>query len=138
MLNSHWPSGNVVFACELNDQSALDSIDRPYLSSDQRRFGGVNLNSSYSNPGTLVVDGIPYAIPRGSTGAAPRASLISASYNPTDSAQTHRIIPSQISESVFGKVRQGFGSSSQVTQVDAASLKSIQRQRGIRLFESPR
>ncbi len=115
VLNAQWPSGNLVLAYELNDQSALDSIDRPYLSSDQRRFGGVNLDVPYSNPGTLVVDGIPYAIPRGSTGTVPRASLISATTNLTDSAQDTQIIPGQISESVFGKMRQGLGSSSQVT-----------------------
>jgi iron complex outermembrane receptor protein len=124
VLNAHWPSGNLVLACELNDQSALDSIDRPYLASD----------SPYSNPGTLVVDGIPYAIPRGSTGTAPRASPIPATYNLTDSAQDTQIIPSQIWESVLGKLRQGFGSSSQVTlQVLFTHRRATQTNGGVQV-----
>ena len=115
VLNMEWASGNLVLACELNDQTALASIDRPYLSSDQRHFGGSDLDLPYSNPGTLVVDGTSYAIPHGSAGTAPRAPLVPGTNNLTDSAQDAQIIPGQVAESVFGTLRQRFASDTQVT-----------------------
>jgi iron complex outermembrane recepter protein len=60
-----WNTGQVLLAFEHSYHSALNGLDRPYIRSDQRAFGGPDFRSTNCNPGNIVVGGVSYAIPEG-------------------------------------------------------------------------
>jgi iron complex outermembrane recepter protein len=73
-----WQSGHVTAAIEYTTHSSLEGKDRDFYTSDLRNAGGSDLRSQQCAPGTIVVGGVPYAIPANSTGT----NLTPASFTP--------------------------------------------------------
>ncbi|HEY6640514.1 TonB-dependent receptor plug domain-containing protein [Povalibacter sp.] len=89
-----WQSGHVTAAIEYAVHSALDGADRDFYTSDLRSAGGTDLRSQQCAPGTILVGGVPYAIPANSTGT----NLTPASFTPNtrnlcDNLKRGEIIP---------------------------------------------
>jgi len=111
VLSHSWSSGGSqgrgLLVGQVTWQSPLKSIDRPYLSSDQRPYGGLNQDSRASNPGTLIAGGHTYRMPSGATNVS--SSWIPDTENLIDSAQNAQVIPGQRMQSILGKVDQNLG-----------------------------
>jgi|HigsolmetaAR204D_1030405.scaffolds.fasta_scaffold00488_2 Outer membrane receptor for ferrienterochelin and colicins len=63
-----WQSGRAMAAVEHTYHSALSGMDRDFYTSDLRAAGGSDFRSQQCAPGTILVDGVPYAIPANSNG----------------------------------------------------------------------
>lgn len=63
-----WDSGHATTAVEYVYHDALNGADRDFYTSDLRRFGGSDFRSQQCSPGTILVGGVPYAIPASSNG----------------------------------------------------------------------
>lgn len=64
-----WQSGHLTAAVEYTYHSALEGADRDFYTSDLRAAGGSDLRSQQCTPGTILVGGVPFAIPANSTGS---------------------------------------------------------------------
>lgn len=96
-----WQGGSIVAAYEHFYRSALSASDRDYITSDLTGLGSINLNSTYSDPGNLVVGGVTYAIPRGQNGRSLTASqLAPGTANRLDYWHDADIMPEQSRDSV--------------------------------------
>lgn len=108
ILSGPWFGGDGVLVAELYRQTALNSLDRPFLSSDQRPYGGTNLDLPNSNPGTIVAGGTTYAIPHGAGMVTP-LPLTPHTVNLTDTAQDAQVVPAQTFESLLGRFHKPLG-----------------------------
>lgn len=97
----NWSSGSVAVTYEYYYRSALAASDRYYITSDLRAFGGPDLRTAFSDPGTLVVSGVTYAIPAGQNGRSLTASqLVAGTSNLLDYWRDADILPSHKRHSV--------------------------------------
>ncbi|HEY0680959.1 MAG TPA: TonB-dependent receptor [Steroidobacter sp.] len=106
----NWSTGHAMAAVEHTYHSALEGKDRDFYTSDLRRFGGDDLRSQQCAPGTILVGGIPYAIPANSTGTG----LTPASFTPNtrnlcDNLKRGDIIPDLRRTSAFVAATQDLG-----------------------------
>ena len=106
----NWSTGHAMAAVEHTYHSALEGKDRDFYTSDLRRFGGDDLRSQQCAPGTILVGGVPYAIPANSTGTglAP-ASFTPNTRNLCDNLKRGDIIPDLRRTSAFAAVSQDLG-----------------------------
>ena len=105
-----WSTGHAMAAIEHTYHSALEGKDRDFYTSDLRRFGGDDLRSQQCAPGTILVGGVPYAMPANSTGTG----LTPASFTPNtrnlcDNLKRGDIIPDLRRTSAFVAVTQDLG-----------------------------
>jgi iron complex outermembrane receptor protein len=89
-----WQSGHLSAAIEYTTHSALEGADRDFYSSDLRNAGGTDFRSQQCAPGTILVGGVPYAIPANSTGTnLTPASFTANTRNLCDNLKRGDIIP---------------------------------------------
>jgi iron complex outermembrane recepter protein len=106
-LGSHWDSGNGMLSVEYYRRDALPTAARRYATSNLVPLGGDNFDTFLSNPGTLVVGGQTYAIPRGQNGTALTAGeLIPGTRNLSDVYTDADLMPSQRRLSLYGSGKQ--------------------------------
>jgi iron complex outermembrane receptor protein len=111
-----WDSGDVFFAYEHFDRGPLAASDRDFLSADLRPFGGPDRRVNFSNPGTIVVSGVTYAIPRGQNGVGLTAGqLVAGTSNLSDPAATRDYLADQERDSFVFSARQNIGDRLQVS-----------------------
>jgi iron complex outermembrane recepter protein len=102
-----WEGGNSFLSFEIYHRGALAASSRSYANSDLRPYGGPNLDSPASNPGTLMVGNDTYAIPSNQRGTALSFSdLTSGTANLSDLHQNAQILPDQEQRSFFGGIHQ--------------------------------
>lgn len=77
-FGAQWSRGSALLALEYYERGALAADDRALAGSDLRRFGGGNFDTPEGNPGTIIVGGQSWAIPRGQDGTALAPSDLSA------------------------------------------------------------
>ncbi|WP_033073862.1 TonB-dependent receptor [Sphingopyxis sp. MWB1] len=112
ILGHQWAQGHLVFAYQYEDRGRLAAAKRAYMTEDLRRFGGTDSRSTYGVPGTLYVDGRPYAIPAGQDGRQLSASdLLPDRVNYHDARAATDILPHQRTHSLYtaGEIRFGGG-----------------------------
>lgn len=95
-----WDGGQVMVAYEHVYRSALNGDDRPYFTSDQRRFGGNDYRVTRCNPGTITAGGVNYAIPVGGVTQASAGGLVAGTTNLCNDIQGQDLLPSQKYDSV--------------------------------------
>ncbi len=97
-----WAEGHVVVAYQFESRGRLAAAKRPYVTEDLRRFGGPDYRSSYAVPGTILANGILYAIPAGQDGTnlAP-TDLAPGTANLRDARAATDIIPRQRTHSLY-------------------------------------
>ncbi len=89
-----WQSGHVTAAIEHTYHSALEGTDRDFYTSDLRSAGGSDFRSQQCAPGTILVGGVPYAIPASSNGTnLTPASFTANTRNLCDNLKRGDIIP---------------------------------------------
>jgi outer membrane receptor protein involved in Fe transport len=103
-----WSSGHVLVGYQYDERDPLNAADRAYSAAnyDLRRFGGNDFRDSmgqyYSNPGTIMIGGQPYAIPHGQNGTNVTASqLVRGTANYTDNVTYNDVLPEQKMHSAF-------------------------------------
>jgi iron complex outermembrane recepter protein len=96
-----WGSGSVVAAVEMSRHNDLSGIDRDYIRSNLTGLGGSDFRNNECNPGTLVVNKIPYAIPPGGVTAATAGSLVANTNNLCENLNNQSIIPQEHRNSVY-------------------------------------
>ena len=107
-----WDTGHLVVAGEYYQRGSLGSEERRFASEDLRPFGGPDLRSSFSNPGTIVAaDGRRFLIPRGQNGTAltPAQLVPSADFRRGDARRNVDILPHQKSASFYASGEQRLG-----------------------------
>jgi iron complex outermembrane receptor protein len=101
-----WGSGHGVIALEAYGRDALPAAQRALATSDLRPWGP-NLDTSYSNPGTLIMGANTYAIPPGLR-SVDLSTLQPGTQNSSDEYADADILPRQRRESVYASIRQAF------------------------------
>jgi iron complex outermembrane recepter protein len=103
-----WSEGNTSTAIgfEYLHRDALNAADRVLAQSDLTGLGGSNFDSSFSNPGNIRDGGLVWAIPRGQSGYALRASdLLAGTVNLNNQHSDAQVLPSQRRFSLYGATR---------------------------------
>ena len=97
IFGTGWSTGHLVVAGEYYRRGNLPSAARSFASEDLRPFGGPDLRSNISNPGTIVAaDGRPYRLPIGQDGTALTADqLIPGGFNRGDARRHIDLLPRQ-------------------------------------------
>lgn len=93
-LGKTWSGGQLMFAIEQVERSALKGEDRDFFVSDQRVFGGRNYSVTRCAPGTLKAGGVSYAMPSSLT-QANAASLVAGTSNTCNDLVGQDLIPEQ-------------------------------------------
>ena len=107
-----WDTGHLMAALEYTHHSALDGDDRDFYTSDLRSRGGSDFRSQQCAPGTIVVDGVPYAIPSNTTGTNLTPDSFTANTrNLCDNLRRGEIIPDLKRTSAFIAAEQKLGDS---------------------------
>lgn len=107
-----WATGNITLNYEYFRRSSLAAAERPFYTADLRAYGGPDLRSIYSNPGTLRVGGVTYALPYGQDGTALSASqVVAGTNNLFDPSREADSLPYQERHSVAASMSQTIGSS---------------------------
>ena len=65
-----WSTGGVVLSYQHTNSDALHASSRPELYNDDFTPYGGPPSPMYSSPGNVIVNGVPYAIPKGQNGSA--------------------------------------------------------------------
>jgi iron complex outermembrane receptor protein len=104
-----WDSGHVTGAVEYTSHSALRGRDRDFYTSDLRSRGGSDFRSQQCSPGTILVGGVPYAIPANSNGDLSGATLTPNTRNLCDNLKRGDIIPDLERLSGFVSLEQRLG-----------------------------
>ncbi len=89
-----WDRGQVMVAYEHVDRSNLNNSDRDFATSDQTSFGGRDYRVSTCAPGTMVIDGVTYALPPHYTPAT-AGGITPGTANLCDSQIGQDLFPSQ-------------------------------------------
>lgn len=96
-----WGSGSVRVGYEYYKRDNLDTADRPYYTQDLRPYGGPDLRTTASNPGTIIVGSTTYAIPSGQNGVGlSPAALVAGTSNKSDQQTGADVLPRQERHSV--------------------------------------
>lgn len=103
-----WDTGNVMIAGEYGGHSRLDAIDRDFITSDQRPFGGADFRPQTCTPGNIVVGSTFYPLPGGS-GQLTASQLRAGAPNRCDLVPNDTILPSVRRYSGVAFLRQELG-----------------------------
>jgi iron complex outermembrane recepter protein len=134
LLGTAWDTGSAFASFEWYHRDALSAADRPYTTSNLIRFGGPNFDSLASNPGTISVGGVNYAIPSGQNGIGLNfLSLVPGTANLSDLYRNAQVLPSQTERSLYAAIHQAFNDNATVfgtalwTDRNASEAQSDQR-----------
>jgi iron complex outermembrane receptor protein len=106
LFGRQWDRGSGLMAFEYYERDALAARDRDQATSDLRRFGGDDLRSFNSNPGTVVLGQLTFAIPEGQDGnGLTVADLVPNTQNKHDQWAEADILPEQERWSAYGNLR---------------------------------
>lgn len=94
--------GRVMIAYEHVERSNLSGDDRSFFTADQRDQGGRDFRVNQCAPGTIIVDGVTYAIPEGGVTPANAGSLTPDTANLCSSQQGQDLFPETSYDSVYG------------------------------------
>lgn len=114
LLGASWASGNGLLGYQYYTRDALGYTDRVYsANSDQRRFGGDNFSTMFSNPGNMLDPNTfepAFAIPPGQDGTSLTADdLLPGVTNFRNLAEGQDLVPKQKMNSAFFHVSQDLG-----------------------------
>jgi iron complex outermembrane recepter protein len=106
-VGQHWDSGNAMLSLEYYRRGALPASDRQYATSDLTPFGGGNFDTSFSNPGNIIVGGTSYAIPTGQNGShLTAANLVAGTESLLNPYADADLLPTQKHLSLYGSGKQ--------------------------------
>jgi iron complex outermembrane receptor protein len=104
-----WSSGRAMAALEHSEHTALEGRDRSFYTSDHLSAGGTDRRAQQCNPGTIVVGGVPYAIPAGGVTPATASTLVAGTRNLCDNLPRGDIIPELERNSILVNAEQQLG-----------------------------
>jgi len=100
-LDRDW--GNVFFAYEHYERSGLMGNERREVTMDLRPWGGPDLRTNFASPGTIVVDGVNYAVPTGTNGTGlTAADFVAGTANREDVNDYRSLLFDQNQDNFFG------------------------------------
>jgi len=95
-IGTRWASGGAMLSVELLDRGSLGADDRDLARSDLRDHGGDNFDTINGNPGTLIDEGVRYALPVGQDGRSLTADdLVAGTEHRYDLRGTSDLLPAQ-------------------------------------------
>ena len=106
-----WDTGGIMFAYQYDHHSRLSGADRAVSTEDLRPFGGPDLRSPYTVPGTVIAsDGSIYGIPSGQDGRdLTAAELLPGVQSLQDRRKQIDLLPSQTTQSLYVAADQDLG-----------------------------
>ncbi len=105
-LGQKWDDVSGMISVEFYRRDALPASKRSYTVSNLTPFGGSDFDTDLTNPGTLVVNGVTYAIPKGQDGTHLSASaLVPGTLNQADRYLDTDILPEQQRWSLYSAGR---------------------------------
>ncbi len=93
--------GQVMLAYEHVERSNLNGDDREFFTADQTRFGGEDYRTARCAPGTLLLDGVTYALP-GEYTQANAGAITAGTSNRCENLAGQDLFPAQKYDSVNG------------------------------------
>lgn len=90
-----WDTGSISISAELNERSSMDSAASRFVTQDFRPFGGPDRRTTFSAPGTILVDGVRYAIPAGQDGRNLTPEQLTRGANLYDAIRNSEYLPQQ-------------------------------------------
>ena len=108
IFGTAWDSGDAIFTYEYFKRDALESADRSFAAdADLTPFGGDDLRTRNSNPGTIRANGTTYAVPAGQDGTSLLpGDLVEGTANFGNQRRGTFLLPSQERHSVIVGVNQ--------------------------------
>ena len=125
-----WDGAHLVIAGEYVDQSALDGMDRDFYSTDLRARGGSDLRPTTCSPGNIVVGGVSYVIPAGSTGVGLTPATVLPGSRRCDNLRRGHIIPEVTRGNLFLNATQD------ITERFSIRLQGLYSRREFKLRDS--
>lgn len=105
-------SGHGLLAMDFYSRDDLAASSRRQAKSNLSEFGGSDFDISQSNPGNILVGGVPYAVPAGQDGTSLQPSgFVRGTPNLQNQWEGADVLPSQQRWSVFGTWQQDLTSS---------------------------
>jgi iron complex outermembrane recepter protein len=101
IFGTTWGSGNLVIAGEYGQHTGLDGADRSFYTTDLRARGGSDLRATTCSPGNIVVGGVSYVIPEGSTGVGLTPATVLPGTRRCDNLPRGHILPEVKRGNVF-------------------------------------
>jgi iron complex outermembrane receptor protein len=95
VIGTQWDGGQFTLGAEYSKRSALNGRHRDFYSADLSRRGGADNRLNSCSPGTLVVDGVTYAIPAGGVTPATAHLLVPNTENKCDTIKMRDLLPEQ-------------------------------------------
>jgi iron complex outermembrane recepter protein len=108
-LGGDWGSGGWMAAVQHSENSHLNGRERDFYKSDLGALGGRDYRSTQCNPGTIIANGVSYAIPEGGVTPATANQLVPNTVNRCELYRTGDIIAQQRRESAYFNVDQNIG-----------------------------
>jgi len=107
LVGKDWGSGSAWLAAEFNHRDPLAAADRSFYTDDMRPWGGPDLRPTQSNPGTIRVGNVNYAIPAGQDGRNLTAGqLIAGTENRESRHHLADALQEQNRYSIAGRIEQ--------------------------------
>lgn len=106
-----WAGGGLTLAVEFNQRGRLPGASRAYATEDLRPFGGADLRSLFSNPGTIIAaNNAIFGIPAGQDGTRlTTAQLVPGRQNRSDQQRLYDLLGTQKRVSVYAALEQDIG-----------------------------
>lgn len=95
LLGHKWDGGWIMAAGEYAKNNNLFGSDLDFYTSDNRSRGGRDLRGTNCAPGTLVANGVNYAIPQGGVTGGNVGSLVAGTRNLCEFLDIAQVIPDQ-------------------------------------------
>ena len=101
IFGTEWSSGNLVLAGEYGEHAGLDGADREFYTTNLTARGGSDLRPTTCSPGNIVVGGVSYIIPEGSTGTGLSPANVLPGTRRCDNLPRGHILPDVTRGSAF-------------------------------------
>jgi outer membrane receptor protein involved in Fe transport len=116
VLGTSWEHGKGMLSLEVSVRDALRAVDRSATArSDLTAYGGDNWDTNEGNPGTIVVDGRSFAIPKGQDGRSLKpGDLTAGTENKHNRNEFRDAIPRHERRSAVGTAYHDLGENAQL------------------------
>jgi iron complex outermembrane receptor protein len=109
LAGTEWKGGQAVLTFQHDTRGALSGLDRDFYTGDLRARGGGDFRSNQCQPGNIIINNVPYAIPAGGVTAANRGALVAGTQNMCDNLKTFDLLPRQERNSAAFTFNQDLG-----------------------------
>ena len=109
LFGHEWKGGQFTATFQHDFQSNVSGLDRDFFRGDLRDRGGRDYRTNQCQPGTIIIEGVNYAIPQGGASAANAGALVPGTSNMCDNLKNFDLLPEQERNSAAFTFNQDLG-----------------------------